>query len=351
MKHTICNIIPNHILLEMIKQEDDEGLKGSLLNTMINSTRLRSHREILGSLASVFPTGGAGKQRSIFDSHSFKDESVATSVRQENDSQSNKDNVVNEVFDSLGYTYDLYFDAYKRKSIDDADMPLNGYIHWGKNFNNAFWDGKSMKFGDGDQRLFKSFTSAIDITGHELTHGVTQYEAGLEYWVDETHQPGAINESISDCFGSMVKQFALKQTADTADWLIGEGIFKNDSNWALRSMKDPGKASPYDKQPSHMKDFKPLPNDEFHDEGGVHFFSGIPNHAFFLTATKIGGKVWERTGLIWYKTLNSGLPVDCDFETFANHTFQIAGLLYKEDSEEQKAVRDAWHEVGILKNI
>jgi Zn-dependent metalloprotease len=351
MKHIICNIIPNEVLLEMINQENDEGLKGHLLNTIVMSTRLRSHREILGSLSAVFPTAGKGKQRSVYDAQTHTDQSSAILVRRESDNQSNNDKVVNEVYDSLGYTYDLYFNAYKRKSIDDYDMPLNAYIHWDKNYNNAFWNGREMYFGDGDQRLFKSFTSAIDITAHELTHGVTQYEAALDYYVDETHQPGALNESISDCFGSIVKQYALKQSAETADWFIGQGIFVKDSTWALRSMKDPGKASPLDKQPAHMKDFKPLPNDQLHDNGGNHRFSGIPNRAFYLVATKIGGNVWEKSGFIWYKTLKSGLPTDCSFETFANHSIQVAGLLFKEDGTEQNAVRDAWKEVGVLKNI
>jgi Zn-dependent metalloprotease len=347
MKH-ICNIISNDLLLEIIKQETDENRREKLLHTIISSTRLRSQREIRGSLVSAFPVGGTGKQRSIFDADHTESESSSRLVRQEKDTQPSRDNVVNEVFDSLGSTYDLYSNEYKRKSIDDNDMPLNAYIHWGQDFNNAFWDGRSMKFGDGDQQLFKSFTSAIDITGHELTHGVTQYEADLDYFVDATHQPGALNESISDCFGSMVKQYALKQTADTADWFIGQGIFVKDSKWALRSMKDPGTASPYDKQPAHMKDFKPLPISI--DGGGNHRFSGIPNRAFCLAATKIGGEVWKKIGLIWYKTLSSGLPKDCNFETFAKHTLQVAGLLYKENSDEQKTVRESWVEVGVLNN-
>jgi Zn-dependent metalloprotease len=138
-----------------------------------------------------------------------------------------------------------------------------------------------MVYGDGDGDLFKRFTIAIDVIGHELTHGVTQYSAGLVY----QDQTGALNESISDVFGSLVKQYRLKQTADQADWLIGAGLLADGVNGkALRSMAAPGTAydDPIlgkDPQPAHMKDFVNTQS----DHGGVHINSGIPNHAFFYS--------------------------------------------------------------------
>jgi Zn-dependent metalloprotease len=258
------------------------------------------------------------------------------------------DNTVNEVFDSLDTTYKLYLDIYHRKSIDDNNMPLNGYVHWLSNFNNAFWDGSKMAYGDGDQSLFKSFTSAIDIGGHELTHGVTQYEAGLEYWCDSNHSPGAINESISDVYGSLVKQYRLGQSASQADWLIGQGIFEENPKWALRSMKEPGTASPYDNQPANFSDYNPGPIDEMHDEGGVHKYSSFGNHAFYLTAIDIGGNAWEKAGLIWYNTLGSGLNTKSSYPDFAGHTIQVARNLFGPESAELKAVEKAWNNVGVI---
>ena len=345
MKHTVCRIIPTYLLKELMEQQDERELQGHLFNTITLSERLRARREIIGSLSAMFPMASA-RQRNIHDAHNGMDETASTLVLSEG-GPSVGDNVVKEVYDSFGYTYDLYSNVYGRRSIDDHDMPLNGFVHWGMKFMNAFWDGKAMYFGDGDGKIIKSFTSAIDIAGHELTHGVTQYEAALEYWCDQTHQPGALNESMFDCVGSMVKQYALQQTVDNADWLIGQGIFVKDPTWALRSMKKPGTAYPNDRQPSHMRDYVNLPNDQDHDEGGVHINSGIPNYAFYLAATKIGGKVWEKTGLVWYKTLSSGLPTDCSFEIFASHTVQVAGNLFGQDSSEQKAIRDAWAAVGV----
>jgi Zn-dependent metalloprotease len=333
------------MLYRILKEKGRES-EAQLLRDIMVSERMRARREVIGSLSAMFPVGGSDKQVYIFDAHNSDDTRTAALVRRQGDSPV-QDKTVNEVFDSLDTTYDLYLDAYTRKSVDNNNMPLNAYVHWLNIFNNAFWDGKEMCYGDGDHSTFISFTSAIDIGGHELTHGVTQYEAGLEYWCDQTHSPGAINESISDVFGSLVKQYKLGQTAEQADWLIGKGIFKDDQEWALRSMKKPGTANPFDNQPTKFSDYHPGPNDDMHDEGGVHKFSSFGNHAFYLTADKIGGKAWEKAGLIWYKTLGSGLPTDSSYETFASHTVQVAGNLFGAGSNEQEAVRNAWDTVGI----
>ena len=195
-----------------------------------------------------------------------------------------------------------------------------------------------MLYGDGDGIRIKGFTKAIDVISHELTHGVTQYEADLVYQ-DES---GALNESVSDVFGSLVKQWKLQQNADQADWLIGQGLFV-DERLALRSMKAPGTAFDGDDQPAHYRDY--LKTDE--DNGGVHTNSGIPNHAFYLIAIEVGGKAWEKAGLIWYKTLSSGLDSGASFKQFASHTVMVAGNLYGSSSNEQKAVRKGWDEVGV----
>src|SRR5262249_49533152 len=152
--------------------------------------------------------------------------------------------------------------------------------------DNAFWDGRQMIYGDGDGQQFLSFTRSVDVIGHEMTHGVTQHEAGLIYW----GQTGALNESLSDVFGSMVKQYVNNQTADQADWLIGQGLFTPlVKGVAIRSLKAPGTAygvpvpDPVlgkDDQPSHMSNY----NHTLQDNGGVHINSGIPNNAFYRAA-------------------------------------------------------------------
>ena len=158
-----------------------------------------------------------------------------------------------------------------------------------------------------------------------------------------------MNESFSDVFGSLVKQYTLKQNVDKADWLIGAGLFtKNVKGIALRSMKEPGAAynDPTigkDPQPGHMKNFVKTAS----DNGGVHINSGIPNRAFYFVAQDIGGYTWEKTGQIWYVTLGNRLRENSDFQDAANFTFDVAGSLYGKGSREQKAVLNGWDKVGI----
>jgi Zn-dependent metalloprotease len=266
-------------------------------------------------------------------------------VRGEGDPPS-ADVAVNEAFDGLTDTWNFFWTVYGRNSIDDEGMALDATVHFGVRYNNAFWNSQQMVFGDGDGRLFNRFTIAVDIIGHELGHGVTEDEAGLAY----LFQPGALNESMSDVFGSLVKQSRQKETADAADWLIGEGLLADGvQGVALRSMKAPGTAydDPVlgkDPQPAHMDDFVRT----YEDNGGVHINSGIPNHAFYLAATRLGGYAWEKAGRIWYETLrDSRLRTNSGFKRFAQLTVANAGRLFGVPSVEQTTVASAWHDVGI----
>ncbi len=261
------------------------------------------------------------------------------------------DVAVNEAYDGSGYTYDLYNEIYQRNSIDGNGMRLDSTVHYRVGYDNAFWDGEQMVYGDGDEnlpvseRLFNRFTIAVDVMGHELTHGVTQYEAKLTY----SQQPGALNESMSDVFGSLVKQYHLQQVATDADWLIGQGLLtENVKGIALRSMKAPGTAydDPVlgkDPQPGHMKDYV----NTLSDNGGVHINSGIPNHAFYIIATELGGYAWEKAGQIWYVTLKDKLSANSNFQNCADLTYQAAADLFGAGSVEQQAVQKGWAEVGL----
>ena len=162
--------------------------------------------------------GEADKQRLIYSAKN-SETLPGTLVRSEGQGAT-KDVAVNEAYDGLGATYDMFWSAFDRNSIDDEGLPLEATVHYGRQYDNAFWNGERMVFGDGDGELFNRFTISLDVIGHELTHGVTEDEAKLTY----LYQPGALNESISDVFGSLVKQYKLKQTAAKADWLIGEGL-------------------------------------------------------------------------------------------------------------------------------
>jgi hypothetical protein len=212
-------------------------------------------------------------------------------------------------------------------------------VHYEHNYDNAFWDGSQLVFGDGDGRVFARFTKPIDVLGHELSHAVTQHTANLTY----QGQSGALNESLSDVFGACIKQRHLAQDAASADWLVGEGIFLSGINGkALRSMSEPGTAYDdpqlgQDPQVGSMVDYVETAS----DNGGVHINSGIPNRAFVIAARAIGGETWQGAGRIWYATLTSGLAADTDFVTFAEATVVASG-------EHAGAVEGAWHEVGVL---
>lgn len=270
-----------------------------------------------------------------------------TKVRAEDD-PAVADVSVNQAFDGLGATFDLYEQVYGRNSIDGKGMTLEATVHYGKDYDNAFWNGERMVFGDGDGDVFVGFTESVTVVGHELTHGVTESEGGLDY----SGQSGALNESISDVFGALTEQHLLGQSAADATWLIGEGIFTPAvQGTALRSLKAPGTAYDddvlgKDPQPAHMDGYVKTSD----DNGGVHINSGIPNHAFYLAATAIGGNAWEKAGLIWYKTISGDLSPSADFETFANATLAAATAEYGEDSKEVDAVRSAWVGVGVLED-
>ena len=346
-RHPIHCILPPHVLKEIATNGTEEQ-KQSALDTINATTQLRAERLKMAEYRTVFAatmikavTGG--KERIIYDAQNGSS-LPGTVVRKEGEAPV-ADVSVNEAYDGSGATYDLYKDIYGRNSIDNNGLRLDSSVHYQRNYDNAFWDGKQMVYGDGDGTLFNRFTIAIDVMGHELTHGVTQYEASLNY----SQQPGALNESMSDVFGSLVKQYHLKQTADQADWLIGQGLLAAGVNGvALRSMKAPGTAYNdrvlgKDPQPAHMKDYV----NTISDNGGVHINSGIPNHAFYLVATYIGGNVWEKAGQVWYVTLRDKLKSTSNFQDCANLTHQTAGELYGVGGAEQKAVAQGWADVGL----
>jgi Zn-dependent metalloprotease len=284
------------------------------------------------------------KQRTIFNAHNS--ETLPGDVVRLEGGPASGDPAIDEAYDGLGATYDFFWEVYTRNSIDDEGMAMNATVHFGQEYNNAFWNGERMVFGDGDGELFNRFTISLDVIGHELTHGVTEDEAQLVYFL----QAGALNESVSDVFGSLVKQYVLRQTAAQADWLIGAGLFASSVNGvALRSMKAPGTAydDPVlgkDPQPAHMNDFVRT----FADNGGVHINSGIPNHAFYLAATQLGGHAWEKAGRIWYETLRDPqLRPNAGFKRFAELTLTHAEQLFGKGSREAQIVSQAWNEVGV----
>ncbi|MEP0754497.1 M4 family metallopeptidase [Trichocoleus sp. Lan] len=339
--HPICCIVPPHMLKEVLQNGNPEQ-RAWAFQTLTVSEQFRGRRLTVGNIS--FAASPGEKRRTIFDAKNGND-LPGTLVRSEGDPPS-EDTAINEAYDGSGATYDLYEQVFERNSIDNRGLRLDSTVHFGVKYDNAFWNGDQMVYGDGDGEIFERFTKAIDVIGHELTHGVTQYEANLIYYGES----GALNESFSDVFGSLVKQRVLNQTAEEADWIIGEGLFTaNVKGVGIRSMKAPGTAydDPVlgkDPQPATYKDrYKGL-----EDNGGVHINSGIANRAFYLAAVEIGGYAWEKAGKIWYIALRDRLRSRANFKRAANTLITVAGELYGEGSKEQNAVRKGWQEVGVI---
>nr|BFD91066.1 M4 family metallopeptidase [Kitasatospora sp. Xyl93] len=337
----ICTIVPPYVLDRLAEAGHEPAAHSLALDAAHRTARLSP----APPAAAVPPVAAApGLDRVVYDA-GHGQRLPGRSVRGEG-APASSDRSVNQAYDGLGATFALYADVFGRHSIDDRNLRLDASVHYGRNYDNAFWNGHQMVFGDGDNVVFGDFTACVDVIGHELTHGVTQFTAGLDY----QDQPGALNESVSDVFGSLVKQYALHQGAADADWLIGAGLLAPGvQGVALRSMKAPGTAydDPQlgkDPQPAHMRDYV----NTTRDNGGVHINSGIPNHAFYLLATALGGSSWERAGRIWYDALTGGaLPADADFTAFARATVAAAGARYPDDRSVADTVTASWAQVGI----
>lgn len=211
-----------------------------------------------------------------------------------------------------GDTYDYFSNAHGRDSYDNRGAALVASVHYGNNYQNAFWNGSQMVYGDG-------FAGADDVVAHELTHAVTEYTANLVY----RFQSGALNESFSDIFGAMV---------DNGDWLMGEDL----PIGAIRSLADPRAFG----DPDHLD----LYVNTCEDNGGVHTNSGIPNKAAYLLSEAL-----ERytAGRIFYRTLTYYLTSSSGFNDARASAIQAAQDLFGTDSDEVKGTMTAFSTVGL----
>ncbi|MDJ0456290.1 M4 family metallopeptidase [Arthrobacter sp. NQ7] len=348
MHSQFCSIVPPY-LLRRLAQQDAPGY----------SSAASAARKALGHVESfqsaraqatpaltpgVRPVKPGPANRTIYDA-AGGESLPGRQVRGEG-GPATGDAAADEAYDALGHTHRLYADAFGRDSVDGSGLRLDATVHFGKLYDNAFWNGSQMVFGDGDGEVFERFTRSVSVIGHELAHGVTQYSAGLAY----RNQAGALNESMSDVFGALVEQYVKNQTSAEATWLIGEGLFTPTvQGVALRSMKEPGTAYDddvlgKDPQPDSMDTYVRTSA----DNGGVHINSGIPNRAFYLVAEAVGGYAWDTPGRIWYETLTNGsLPPAATFAVFARATARAATDLFGAGSTEHDAVVRAWETVKV----
>ena len=278
--------------------------------------------------------------REVYDAQG-KSTHPGKKARFEGEPATGKDEV-DKAYNFTGEVRSFYKDLYNRNSIDGKGMKFVSTVNYGDNYNNAFWNGSQMTYGKpGESSPFRTFMLQ-DICGHEITHGVTEQDAHLQYW----GQSGALNESISDIFGELIKQHADHQAAKEGHWLVGEGIWKDSVHGrGLRDILHPGTAYDdpkigKDPQPDKMKDYVQTTR----DHGGVHVNSGIPNRAFALFATSVGGNAWEAPGHIWYAARKAA-GSNPSFAQFAYQTIEQAKALGCKDDVEK--LQKAWEEVGV----
>lgn len=344
-KGTHQGIVPGYLLARLARSDRYPHAAQAAKQTLIAGRPVyHSTLELsIGADGDLIAEVTAAPTRTIFDAQNT--ERLPGLIVRGEDDPPVADTAVNEAFDGLGATFHLLLDAFDRDSLDGAGAPLNATVHYGEDYDNAFWDGSRMVFGDGDGEVFTGFTRSVSVIGHELGHGVIQSAAGLVY----QGQSGALNESIADVLGVLTEQHLLDQTADEATWLVGAGIFTDAvQGRALRSMIEPGTAYDDDElgrdpQPAHMQDYVRTTE----DNGGVHINSGIPNRAFALAATTIGGRAWEVAGRVWYRTLTGGLSSSAGFAEFAERTVTTATEM---GADVESAVRDAWIAVGVIED-
>jgi Zn-dependent metalloprotease len=359
--HTINCIVPPH-MLDVLVMRGDKKIRKMAQSLLNGSKKIREARQEvwpsslvvatknIAGLASRFVTPALANtkpkantpNRTIYDGDN-KASLPGTAARIEGDAATG-DSSVDEAYDGAGHVYDLYRQEFDRDSLDGNGMPLMATVHHRRNYNNAFWDGYQMAYGDGDGEIFRKFTD-LSVIGHEMSHGVVQYSGGLKY----EGQSGALNESFADVFGVLTVQRAFKQTVEQANWLVGEDILGPDINGvALRSLKAPGTAYNdillgQDPQPYHL-DLYVTTTDDY---GGVHINSGIPNHAFYLFAQYLGGYSWQEAGKIWYLAMQTLNNPHATFVQWAEQTLKTCINLYGLGSRQTIMLRRAWKLVGL----
>jgi Zn-dependent metalloprotease len=239
-----------------------------------------------------------------------------------------------------GIVYDFYKNLFGRSSLDDNGMNLVSTVHYGSRYNNAFWDGSQMVYGDGDGSTFTYLSGDLDVVGHEMTHGITERTANLEY----QDQSGALNESMSDVLGVLIQTYDRYNVENggtwsfkPADWVVGDDVYTpNTPGDALRSLANP---TLYD-QPDNMSNYVNTSD----DNGGVHTNSGIPNKAAYLVAQSIGN---EKTAQIYYRGLTKYMTSTTNFLGARNALVQAATDLYGASSAEVAAVNSGYSAVGV----
>ncbi|MCK4306390.1 MAG: M4 family metallopeptidase, partial [Candidatus Eisenbacteria sp.] len=238
----------------------------------------------------------------------------------------------------VGYYYDYVLANFGRNSFDNAGRTIKAVVNFGQNMNNAFWNGEFAVFGNGDNNLLSDLAGAMDVVCHELGHAIDEHTANFVY----EFQPGSIDESYADIFGSLVEWHI---EGEQGDWLLAEDVYTPGTPGdAMRNMEDPSSimVSGSDPYPSHMDQYWNLSADQ--DHGGVHINNMIPSLAFVKVSKAVGRDKAEQ---VWYWALCNCLNRNSQFVDLRLGAIQAAEQLYPGEPAVLQAVTDAFDDVGV----
>ncbi len=352
--HAACQCFVPPYVIDRLARSADPEVRSRALASIASAASFRTSRSVHALLGGtpVARAAAPNKERLVYDARGGA-RLPGRLVRSEGQ-RARRDEAVNEAYDHAGTTWDFYQSVFGRDSLDGHGMPIVSSVHVGEPgsgpLDNAFWNGEQMAYGDGDGVVFARFTRALEVVGHELSHGVQAYASNLAYH-DES---GALNEHFADVFGVLIRQWKRGEPAREADWVVGADVLvplgplelrQGRVRRGIRDMQAPGTAysgDPYlgdDPQPAHYR--KRYRGGL--DNGGVHLNSGIPNRAFVLAAQAIGGNAWEVTGAIWYEAMHR-LRRDAGFAQCAQSCVRAAAA---HGAAATAAVAKAWADVGV----
>ena len=344
----VCCALPKKLIRYLADSSDDADYREMLHAQIRHSDAIRGERSarvIGGVLAS---RGAKPLQRSVFDARG-RTFLPGELLRDEDDPPSH-DIAADEAYENIGVTMRFFSEVFDRDSMDAKGQRIDASVHYGLHYVNAMWTGEQMIVGDGDGRMVSNLGGSLGIIAHEYCHGISQHlvRGGLGV-VRMPGMPlalkgeaGALNESFSDVFASMIKQWHKQQDVTVADWLLGEDILAPRAGKAVRSLKDPGNTMLTWREDDQIKNYKRY---TFSDD--VHKASGIPNHAFYLAASRLGGKSWDRLGAVWFKGFNK-LRARATFLDAAHATMDVAAALHGKGSQTHQAVKAGWKTVNVL---
>lgn len=259
--------------------------------------------------------------------------------------QSNRESAGVDAHYGAAKTFDYYKTTFGRTGIFNNGTGVPSRVHYGSSYANAFWDGTQMTYGDGQSN--QAPLVELDVAGHEMSHGVTEHTAGLDY----TGDAGGLNEATSDIFGTMV-EFYANNPSDTPDFLIGEEININGNGTPLRYMDKPSKdGGSFDCWSSSVPNSDP------------HYSSGVGNHLFYLLANGSGQSTYgnsptcngstvagigrDKAAAIWYGALSQYMTSNETYAKARLDTVKSATDLYGASSTEVAAVKAAWSAVSV----